>query len=209
MTATGFRDYREQDARAVRASVEVVSAVTAADLGRPTPCAEWTLGDLLAHMTVQHSGFTAAAAGRGADPDVWKAGAPATDPVTEYAMAAELVIAAFAEPGVLDRGFSLPEIIPGVEFPAAQAISFHFIDYVVHGWDVARALGVPYALDADLVQAALPVAEAVPGGERRLRPGAAFRPRLSEPAGAGAGPDGMDRILALLGRSPAWSPPAI
>jgi hypothetical protein len=53
----------------------------------------------------------------------------------------------------------------------------------------------------------LPVAEAVPDGERRLRPGAAFRPRLNAPAGAGA--DVMDRILALLGRSPAWSAPAV
>ena len=153
--------------------------MTAADLGRPTPCAEWTLGDLLAHMTAQHNGFAAAAAGRGADPDVWKASAPAADPATEYAMAAELVIAAFAGEGVLERGFALPEIIPGVEFPAAQAISFHFIDYVVHGWDVARSLGLAYELDADLVEAALPVAEAVPEGERRLRPGAAFRPGLA------------------------------
>jgi uncharacterized protein (TIGR03086 family) len=206
VTTTDFRDYRDLDARAVRASVEVVSEVTAVDLGRPTPCAEWTLGDLLAHMTVQHNGFAAAAAGRGADPEVWKASAPATDPVTEYGMAAELVIAAFAAPGVLERGFALPEIIPGVEFPAAQAISFHFIDYVVHGWDVARALGLPYGLDAALVEAALPVAEAVPDGERRLRPGAAFRPRLSSPVDAGAG--AMDRILALLGRSPTWSAPA-
>src|ERR1017187_501060 len=206
MTGTDFPDLREMDARAVRASVEVVSALTAADLGRPTPCADWTLGDLLAHMTVQHNGFAAAAAGRGADPAVWKAGAPATDPAIEYTMAAEVVIAAFAEPGVLERGFSLPEIIPGVEFPGAQAISFHFIDYVVHGWDVARSLGLPYTLDPDLVEAALPVAEAVPDGKRRLRPGSAFRPRLSAPAGTGADP--MDRILALLGRSPTWSAPA-
>ena len=63
---------------------------------------------------------------------------PADDQVAEYIAAAEHVIAAFAEPGVCERGFSLPEIITGVEFPAARAISFHFIDYVVHGWDVAR-----------------------------------------------------------------------
>ena len=196
--------------------------MTAADLGRPTPCAEWTLGDLLAHMTVQHNGFAAAAAGRGADLDVWKTSAPATDPVTEYAMAAELVLAAFAEPGVLERGFSLPEIIPGMEFPAAQAISFHFIDNVVHGWDVARALGAPFALDADLVQAALPVAEAVPDGERRLRPGAAFRPRLNPPAGErrrrrrrrrhGPDPGAAWPFAGVVGArdlGPAWSAPAI
>lgn len=205
MTVT---DFRELDARAVRASADVVSAVTPADLGRPTPCADWTLGDLLAHMTVQHQGFAAAAAGGGADLDVWKVRAPGPDPVTDYAIAAELVIAAFAAPGVLDRGFALPEILPGAEFPAAQAISFHFIDYVVHGWDVARALGREYVLDDDLLRAALPVAEAVPDGEHRQRPGAAFAPRLDSPPGAGADSGPMDQILVLLGRSPAWTPPA-
>jgi uncharacterized protein (TIGR03086 family) len=196
-------DFRDLDATAVRASVDVVAGIAAADLSRPTPCAEWTLGDLLAHMTVQHNGFAAASAGRGADPEVWKVSAPGPDPVAEYAIAAELVIAAFAEPGVLERGFALPEIMPGVEFPGAQAVSFHFIDYLVHGWDVARALGQQYELDADLVQAAVPVAEAVPGGERRLRPGAAFRPGL--PVRVGAGP--LDRILAMLGRSADWASP--
>ena len=196
-------DIRDLDARAVRASVDAVEGITAVDLSRPTPCSEWTLGDLLAHMTAQHRGFTAASAGRGADPAVWKAGAPSPDPVADYAMAAELVIAAFAQPGVLERGFAIPEIMTGMEFPAPQAISFHFIDYVVHGWDVARALGQPYELDADLVQAAVPMAEAVPEGERRLRPGAAFRPGLAAPDDASP----MDRILAMLGRDPAWTPP--
>jgi uncharacterized protein (TIGR03086 family) len=196
-------DIRDLDARAVRASVDAVEGITALDLSRPTPCSEWTLGDLLAHMTAQHRGFTAASAGRGADPAVWQVGAPSPDPVADYAMAAELVIAAFAQPGVLERGFAIPEIMPGMEFPAPQAISFHFIDYVVHGWDVARALGQPYELDADLVQAAVPMAEAVPEGERRLRPGAAFRPGLAVPDVASP----MDRILATLGRDPAWTPP--
>jgi uncharacterized protein (TIGR03086 family) len=196
-------DIRDLDARAVRASVDVVERIKPGDLSRPTPCAEWTLGALLAHMTVQHRGFAAASAGHGADLAVWQVSAPGADPVADYAMAAEVVIAAFAEPGVLDRGFAIPEIIPGVEFPAPQAISFHFIDYVVHGWDVARALGQPYDLDLDLVEAAVPVAQAVPEGERRLRPGAAFRPGLPTLEGA----DPMDRILAMLGRSLSWTPP--
>ncbi|HKR72186.1 MAG TPA: TIGR03086 family metal-binding protein [Streptosporangiaceae bacterium] len=196
-------DIRDLDARAVRASADVVDGIKPVDLSRPTPCSEWTLGALLAHMTVQHQGFAAASAGRGADPEVWRVGAPSPDPVADYVMAAELVIAAFAEPGVMERGFAIPEIMPGMEFPAPQAISFHFIDYVVHGWDVARALGHTYELDADLVQAAVPVAEAVPEGERRQRPGAAFRPGLTAPDVASP----MDRILAMLGRDPAWTPP--
>ena len=66
-------DVRELDRRAVRASVDMVAKVTIEDLGRPTPCAGWTLADLLAHMTAQHRGFAAAA--EGAEP-IWPCGGP-------------------------------------------------------------------------------------------------------------------------------------
>jgi uncharacterized protein (TIGR03086 family) len=188
-------DIRELDARAVRTSVAVVAAVTPDDLGRPTPCAEWTLAELLAHMTVQHRGFAAAARGAGADPAVWQV-RPDPDPVASYTDAADDVVAAF---GSARDDFALAEF--GATFPADQAIGFHFIDYVVHGWDVARALGLDYELDPDLAGPALEIARAVPDGEARLRPGAAFGPSLRTPPDAGA----MAEILTRLGRSPHWS----
>ena len=46
-----------------------------------------TPADLLAHMTAQDNGFAAAAAGDGADLVRWQTGAPAADPVGEYATA--------------------------------------------------------------------------------------------------------------------------
>jgi uncharacterized protein (TIGR03086 family) len=187
------------DARAVRASVQVVSQADAADLARPTPCTGWTLSDLLAHMTAQHNGFAAAAAGAGADLVRWQTGAPAADPVGEYAAAAERVLAAFAAAGVLAGEFALPQISTELRFPAAEAIGFHFVDYVVHGWDVARALGLGYDLDPDVLAAALPIARSVPDGERRRRPGAAFAPRV-----AATGSGVLDEIVALLGRRPGW-----
>jgi Mycothiol maleylpyruvate isomerase N-terminal domain len=153
------------DARAVRATMGVVSQVAPADLGRPTPCGDWTLGELLSHMIAQHHGFAAAAAD-----------------------------------GVLDRELALPEISPARPFPAAQAISFHFVDYVVHGWDVARSIGVDYGLETDLLAAALPVVRAVPDGEQRRAPGAAFAPGLAVHEDMGA----LDQILAMLGRRPSW-----
>jgi uncharacterized protein (TIGR03086 family) len=195
------RDIVGLDARAVRASVQIVSQASAADLSRPTPCSDWTLGELLAHMTAQHEGFAAAAAGDGADLVHWQTGAPVADPVGEYAAAAERVTAAFAAAGVLGGEFVLPEISPKLRFPAAEAIGFHFVDYVVHGWDVARALGRGYDLEPDVLAAALPIAQAVPDGERRRRPGAAFAPRVAASSG---GP--LGQIVALLGRQPDWSP---
>ncbi len=193
-------DVRELDSRAVTASVELVCGITAGDLGRATPCSDWTLGDLLAHMTVQHRGFAAAAAGRGADPDVWRTGRPAADPVTAYAEAAGVVLAAFAGDEVPDREFSLPEIATAMTFPGRQAIAFHLVDYVVHGWDVARSLGVGHHLDPEVLAVALKVAQAVPAGPGRLEPGAAFGPQIAAPAEA----DPLGQIVALLGRSPDW-----
>ena len=87
-------------------------------------------------------------------------------------------------------------------FPARQAISFHFVDYVVHSWDVARTLGVPLDLDPALLDVALSVAKAVPGGDARVAPGAAFAPGVDWPGGPR-----LDRIVALLGRSPDWKCP--
>jgi uncharacterized protein (TIGR03086 family) len=193
-------DIRELNRRAVQASVEVVARVTAEDLGRPTPCSQWSLGELLAHMTVQHRGFAAAAAGRGADPDVWQAGPPAADPVGAYAEAADAVLAAFAEDGVADRQFTLPEIATAMTFPGRQAMAFHLVDYVVHGWDVARCLGAGFEPDPQVLAVALKVARAVPDGPGRLEPGSAFRPAVAAPGRAGA----LDQIVALLGRSPDW-----
>ena len=145
------------DARAARASVRVVSQASVADLARPTPCADWRLAELLAHMTAQHNGFAAAAAGDGGDLVHWQTGAPV----------AERVIAAFAAAVVPAREFVLPEISPELRFPAVVAIGFHFVDYVVHGWDVARTLGRDYDLEPGVLAAAVAIARAVPDGERR------------------------------------------
>jgi uncharacterized protein (TIGR03086 family) len=188
------------DARAVRASVGVVGLAGGAVLRRPTPCTGWTLAELLAHMSAQHRGFAAAARGLGADPQAWRTRPLGADPVATYAAAAEEVLAAFATDGAVDARFALPEFSTEVTFSGYRAIGFHFIDYVVHTWDVARALDVPCDLPDDLWAAALPIAEAVPDGPARLKPGAAFAPRLPESPGATP----TDRVLTLLGRSPTW-----
>ena len=77
----------------------------------------------------------------------------AADPAGTYAAAAD-VVEAFAADGVLDATFMLPELGPGAAFPGALAIGFHFVDYVVHGWDVARTIDAPFQPRADVVAAA-------------------------------------------------------
>jgi uncharacterized protein (TIGR03086 family) len=188
------------DARAVRASVDLVARATAADMSRATPCAGWTLRDLLAHMVAQHYGFAAAAAGH-ADLAHWRPRPLDGDPVAAYRAAAEHVLTAFAAEGARRRAFVLPETTRSPAFPALQAMSFHFIDYVVHSWDVAKALGLPVTFEPELLDAALVVARAVPDGAARLAPGSAFAPKV-----AWAGGSRLDHIVAILGRAPDWRP---
>jgi uncharacterized protein (TIGR03086 family) len=199
-------DLRPMHRIAVLASIDVVSAVTVDDSSRLTPCAGWNLADLLTHMTVQHRGFAAAARGQGADPAIWQpatmADAVASDPAGTYSAAAADVLDAFAGADVLDAMFALPELGPGATFPGSLAIGFHFVDYVVHGWDVARTMGNSFELPADVVAAALPLAFAVPDGEFRTAANALFRPAIQSTNHA----DDLDRILAHLGRCPEWTP---
>ena len=104
---------------------------------------------------------------------------------------------------MLDATFALPEFGPGATFPGAMAIGFHFVDYVVHGWDVARSIGAPFELPRDVIEAVLPIAFAVPDGEFRTEEGSPFRRAVAVDDEA----SDMDRILAHLGRSPAWTSP--
>jgi uncharacterized protein (TIGR03086 family) len=185
--------------RATLTCIDLVARVRPDDLRRPTPCAGWGLSDLLAHMTVQHRGFAAAAAGDGRDFD-WTPQPLAPDFADVYAAAANEALKAFARPGVLERAFVLTEIPAADSFPGAQAVGFHFIDALVHGWDVARSVGAAYDIPADFAAPAVRIALAVPGGPYRERPNASFGP-VVEPAD-GASP--LDVVLSALGRSPGW-----
>ncbi|MBO0677017.1 TIGR03086 family protein [Mycolicibacterium sp. S2-37] len=197
-------DIRAEHRLAVQTTVELVSRVTGADLDRPTPCAGWKLVDLLAHMTVQHLGFAAAAHGRGADRALWEPArvrdAVVRDPSGAYAGAAAEVLAAFSADGVLDVPFALPEFGPEAIVPGAQAIGFHFVDYVVHGWDVAESLDLPFTPAPEVVRAAAPIAFAVPDGDFRAAADSPFGPALP----ATDADSELDRLLRHLGRSPGW-----
>ncbi len=190
------------DANAVRASIAVVDRVQAADLDRPTPCSDWNLMDLLIHMTAQHRGFAASAEGNGGDLAVWANRPLGPDPVAEYRKAAEEVLAAFAEDGVPARRFAIPEVAKDAPIPGEIAVAMHTVDYLVHAWDVARAIDIEFDADLDAVRATKRLVAMIPDGPERLQPGASFRPAIE------IGPDAgeFDAILAALGRDPLWAP---
>ncbi|HEY1644250.1 MAG TPA: TIGR03086 family metal-binding protein [Streptosporangiaceae bacterium] len=190
----------ELDRRAVELSMQILKQARPCDLARPTPCAGWSLSQLLEHMTAQHYVFAAASRGLGGNPRAWLPPPAADGQAAAYDEAARYVLDCFADPATLRRSFVLHDINPALAFPADEAISFHFVDYVVHGWDVARALDVPFEVSDEVAEAALLVARRVPDGPRRLSPDAQFRPGVPVAAGSSA----IEETVAALGRPPAW-----
>jgi uncharacterized protein (TIGR03086 family) len=197
-------DIRRLDRRAQAFAGEIIAQVRPERLSVPTPCPDWTLYGLLRHIVSQNEGFAAAAEGGETRLSQWRDGRLDGDPRGAYERSAALVDEAFGAEGVLDRKFSLPEVRDGGRFPAALAIGFHLVDTVVHAWDVAASIGAPWRPDEELVAASLAIALKVPDGPADRGPGLAFERAIDISAET---PD-RDRLLALLGRSPGWRPPA-
>lgn len=194
-------DIRKLDRTAVLETVRLVQRTGPTDWDLPTPCAGWTLRQLVAHMAGQHHGFAAAASGDGDDLTVWRTAPLGDDPSTAYRDAALSALDAFTPQNVSTVEFALPEISTTRRFPASVAVGFHFLDHVVHGWDVARTLRVPLRLDEEVIEAALAFALRVPNDGRRLVPDPLFRPALPATPGASR----LDLVLTSLGRAPDWS----
>ncbi|MGW0600162.1 TIGR03086 family metal-binding protein [Streptomyces sp. NPDC002776] len=193
-------DIRLLDRQALLLTGELVSQVKADHLRLATPCADWTLCGLVRHLVSQNEGFAASARGAGETWAVWCDGDLGDDPAGAYEASMDEVSAAFAEDDALERPFALPEIGEGFTVPGRTAIGFHLLDCVVHAWDVAVTIGAPWEPSAELTTAALRVAALVPDEGRGA--GAAFRRRIAVADDASQG----DRLLALVGRDPSWTP---
>lgn len=190
-------DFRPYNRSALELNQQIVDQVGEQHLGLATPCAPWTVGELLSHMVSQHLRFGAVA--RGEDPEqacpLDKADL-GTDPAAAFREAADGLTEAFAaardETVVL-----LPEI--GRPVPLSLLISFHFFDFVVHGWDLAVSIDASYAPPAELSALAAEVGKVIPDSSRV--PGGSFAPRVD----VGSDADELGRLLGLAGRDPAWS----
>jgi uncharacterized protein (TIGR03086 family) len=191
-------DLRALDRRAVEETVQLCTTLTAEQLRWPTPCPDWTLYGLLRHMTSQHLGFAAAVSGH-PDPASWDSGVLGDNPAAAYAAAAGQALAAFADPAATERSVELTELRRTL--PGGVALAFHFIDYLVHGWDLKATLGLPRDLDPELVDAALRLfanASTPPTTNPFRIPFAPPRP-VADDAPA------VDRLLARVGRRADWS----
>ena len=181
-------------ARAVQLTGELIAAVRPDQLGDATPCTQWTVRDVVNHVVAVAQGFVRIAAGerleRGREvPDLL-----GDDPAGAYDSASAAACAAFAEPGALERSWTL---FFG-DVPGAVVQGIHTVDLSAHAWDIARATGQMDRLDQELGAAALEIARGIVRPDFRSETGDPFRPEVTVADGA----PGFDRLAAFLGRLP-------
>ena len=187
-------------APAARQLGDLVARVTDAELARPTPCPAYTLGDLIEHIGGTALAFTAAArkdTGRRADR------APAGDasrlePGWRERIPRDLAVlaAAWSEPGAW-TGMTR---IAGGEAPADVVGLSAADELIVHGWDLARATGQPYAGDPEALEAARGFLAMFASPDAPAGPDVPFGPArpLADDAPL------LDQVLALAGRDLDW-----
>ncbi len=195
MTTTPTLDLAPQAAEVAR-----LAAGTRDDqLDAPTPCADTPVGALLDHLVGLTLAFRSAAEKR-PEPPPPPASAAALAPDWREQLPRRLdeLVAAWRVPEAWEGTTE----VGGVTMPAGQIAVVGLDELLVHGWDLAVATGQQFrAADAD-VQTCLGFVEQVNGGGRVSPPGL-FGPALPVPDDAPV----LDRLLALAGRDPRWTPP--
>lgn len=181
----------------------------------PTPCAKYTVGDLVDHVGGLATAFTRAAEtaadrARGPAapqaPGLDRAPAPSASALPpdwreEYPRRLARLADAWRSPDAWE-GMTR---VGGLDLPGGVAGRFALDELVIHTWDLAVSAGLPHfprytatveELDvcADVLAHAAPV-------EQRSADGGAFAPPVPIRASAPL----LARVLALSGRDPEWS----
>jgi uncharacterized protein (TIGR03086 family) len=176
----------------------LVDGIGEGQWGAPTPCADWTVRDLVNHLVAGNRAFAMLL--RGQPPaEVRKlAGGDqlGADPVAAHRESGAGMVAAFSQPGALERTVT----VPIGEVPGIVALHLRLVEALVHGWDLARATTQPVTCPAGLAEQELAFTVAklsdIPPGH------SPFAPPQPAPDDAPA----LDRLAACLGRSLTWHP---
>ena len=153
---------------------DLLGTVTPEDVGRATPCSEWTVADLSDHIVNSVAGMATMA--RGGEPD-WATSTHHDDPASALHREGDALVEA------LDAGHGA--------FPEGMAAA----ELAVHAYDLTTALGRTTAnLDPEVAEAGYAFMTASMTDDMR---GDAFGPEQSAPANA----DAYGRIAAFAGRS--------
>ena len=165
------------------------------DWDRPTPCDDWRVRDLVAHLLSGERMVLALFGGASTQEARALIGSVRTDDD----LRAELPLAFAASQSAFERDAALEQIVhhPVGDISGAQLRDFRIGDATLHAWDLARSMGADEALDPALVSAVwsqLEPLSAVIGSIGLFGDG---------PSGTlGADDDLQSRLLDLTGRRP-------
>jgi uncharacterized protein (TIGR03086 family) len=178
--------------QAFDSTLAILTKVGRDQLGAPTPCASWDVRALINHFIGTARWAAASVAGEAVAAEADYA---AGDFVAAYEESIQIAVAAFTAEGALGRTVQLP---PFGELSGSSLMMRAATDQFTHGWDLARAIGLPTDLDPGLAaellgQVRLGVTDAMRGADGQ----APFGPAVVAPATAGP----ADLLAAFLGRA--------
>jgi uncharacterized protein (TIGR03086 family) len=179
--------------RVIDEGKRLVGGVTPDQLTNETPCTEWTVRDIINHITGGARMF-AISAEQGSIPDDVVGQLVGGDNLGDdykgaFNAAADQAMTAFSIPGVLDKMVKLPF----GEMPAGVALNIAVFDVATHNCDIAKATGQKLE-DAELLQAALEM------GKQMIGPDFRSSGLFDAEKQCGADASAEERLLAFAGR---------
>lgn len=179
----------------------IVAAIPDDALEAPTPCVDYDVGAVLAHIHGLTEAFTLAAekatGDDGPPPPVSADDLPADWRPTIAGRLATMTDA-WRDPAAWD-GMTR---VGGVDLPGAVCALVGLNEVVIHGWDLAAATGQAFELDDATADALLPMLAQFASPPDAPRGDGPFGPAVLVPADASR----LDRVVALSGRDPQWAP---
>lgn len=159
----------------------------------PTPCTDWDVRALVNHLVYEDRWTAPLMHGKTVDEvgDKFDGDLLGDNPVAAYDDGMRESTAAFGEPGAMERTVHLSF----GDFPGAEYARQLFSDHLIHGWDLAHAIGADERLDPELVAAC---AAWYADQEDTYRSSGAVGPRPD----IGPDADPQTALLAAFGRRP-------
>lgn len=185
-------DVVELDRTALVATGAVIAGLSDEQLDLRTPCSEWTVRDVIEHMV----GNVAGAPERLGVANVSVPEFP-SDPRAAFPIASEVIEAVFAAAD-LERTVEFGNF---GQFPASAVVAIHFVDVLVHGWDIGMAVNGSHQLPEELAAPAFAHLSNLPDAPGLRGPGAPFAHKVPVPDDASI----TDRLVGIAGRSPNWT----
>src|SRR5579864_8955902 len=126
-------DIMQLHQRALDETARLVEGVRPDQMSLPTPCPDWDVRALIAHLVGGNMRWAAMAKGEPMRRGPVAAAVLGDDPAGAYRRTAAEVKAAWQSPALLDQQFQLPI----GAMPGRAALSVHLVETVAHAWDLA------------------------------------------------------------------------